>query len=48
MVLYLFGVEEVGLNHVWTKVGMLPHIKHYIKPKSQFKALAAVLDVKVC
>ena len=30
------------------KVGVLPHIKHYTKSESRCKALAAVLDEKVC
>ena len=30
------------------EVGVLPHVKHYTKPKSRSNALAAVLDAKVC
>ena len=40
--------EEVGHNHVCTESGCVAPYKHYTKPKSQSKALMAVLDEKVC
>ena len=40
--------EEVGHDHVRTKSGRVAPYNNTIKPKTQSKALAAVLDEKVC
>ena len=51
---YFLDVQNHSTRGGWTrshahkKVGVLPHINHYTKPKSWSKALAAVVDEKVC